>query len=132
AKDSIIDDITKNSSDKFKSCVEMHDMLYFIETSLPKHNKCRIKDINNEVNIYELSLIKPKPYTSQNIGKLSLPNKFIALKKKPLSKLESLSNALEIEEEFKSSPSKQIIKWSSEIEISPKYIPPKKKKKINN
>ncbi|CAJ0638767.1 12410_t:CDS:10 [Entrophospora sp. SA101] len=109
----------ENSSDKFKSCVEMHDMLYFIETSLPKHNKCRIKDINNEVNIYELSLIKPKPYTSQNIGKLSLPNKFIALKKKPLSKLESLSNALEIEEEFKSSPSKQIIKWSSEIEISP-------------
>ncbi|CAJ0896542.1 148_t:CDS:10, partial [Entrophospora sp. SA101] len=85
AKDSIIDDITKNSSDKFKSCVEMHDMLYFIETSLPKHNKCRIKDINYLVD----------------------------------KNLRSLSNALEIEEEFKSSPSKQIIKWSSEIEISP-------------
>ncbi|CAJ0904207.1 13215_t:CDS:2 [Entrophospora sp. SA101] len=75
AKDSII--VTKNSNGEFKSCIEMHDMLYFIETSLP--------------NIITLkTFVKIRYLLDKN--------------------LRSLSDALEIEEEFKTSPSKQIIK----------------------
>ena len=45
AKDKIVDDIPKNSNDKFKACIEMHDMLYVVEECIPVDNKSEIQNI---------------------------------------------------------------------------------------
>ncbi|CAJ0902186.1 6610_t:CDS:2, partial [Entrophospora sp. SA101] len=47
AKYKIVDNI-KNSNDKFKACIEMHDMLYLVEECISKDNKEYLSLNNNQ------------------------------------------------------------------------------------
>ncbi|CAJ0845231.1 5316_t:CDS:2, partial [Entrophospora sp. SA101] len=79
AKDKIVDDIPKNSNDKFKACIEMHDMLKNVFQKTIKFTMkfiCLLFLIELDVKVHELSLNKPDLYILQVIGQFSLPNKF--------------------------------------------------------